>query len=83
MAPDPLSVSLDTLIAVAPMLGYPLEDRARVRDAQDPELVARFQEASTRPLADPSHRALFLVAPLDVLVVHAPGGGKHFHIIET
>jgi hypothetical protein len=83
VADDPFSVSLDTLIAVAPMLGYPLEDRARVRDAQDPELVARFQEASTRPLADPAHRALFLVAPLDVLVVAGPGGRKRFHIIET
>ena len=82
MTPDPLSVSVDTLIAVAPMLGYALEDRARVRDAQDPDLVGRFQEASTRPLADATHRALFVVAPLDVLVVRGRGG-KHFHIIET
>src|SRR5437763_273071 len=52
MSSDPLTVSLDTLIAVAPMLGYPLEDRSRVRDAQDPALVAAFQKASIRPLHD-------------------------------
>jgi hypothetical protein len=82
MTPDPLAVSVETFVAVAPMLGYPLEERCRIREAQDPELVRRFQETSTRPLADPAHRALFLVAPLDVLVING-SRGKQFHIIET
>jgi hypothetical protein len=46
---DPLAVSLDTLIAVSPMLGHALEDRARVRDAQDPDLVAAFQRRVPPP----------------------------------
>src|SRR5438034_1136795 len=32
--PDPLMLSLDTFIAVAPMLGHKLEDRSRVRNGQ-------------------------------------------------
>src|SRR5918999_1065945 len=82
MHPDPLVVSLDTLIGAAPMLGFNLEDRSRVRNAQDPELVAAFQAASEVRLADPAQRALFVVAPLDLLVTDTDGA-KRFHIIET
>src|SRR5262249_49595081 len=71
MQPDPLTLSLETVIAAAPMLGYRLEDRAAVRDRQDPVLVESFRQASAVPLANPEQQALFLVAPLDLLVVAA------------
>ena len=65
---DSLTVSLDTLIAVSPMLGHRLEDRARIRRDQDPALLRALQAASTIPLSNPAQQALFLVAPLDLLV---------------
>lgn len=75
-------VSLETLIAASPMLGHKLEDRSSVRQGQDADLVGTFQRASTIALRDASQKNLFLVAPLDILVVDA-GGRKRFHIIET
>lgn len=83
MSPSALFISVDTLIAVAPMLGFSLEDRSRIREEQELDLVTRFMETSSRTLSNHSQRALFVVAPLDVLIVHAPSGGKRFHIIET
>src|SRR5437868_981257 len=79
---DPLTLSLDTLIAVSPMLGHKLEDRACVRRKQDPALLRTTQAVSTTPLSNPAQQALFLVAPLDLLVTEA-GGRKRFHITET
>src|SRR5262249_3855481 len=82
MQPDPLMLSLDTLIAASPVLGHKLEDRCRIRRDQDTNLVRAFQAASTAPLSNPGQRALFLVAPLDILVADV-GGEKQFHITET
>src|SRR5262249_53359040 len=76
-----LTLSLDTVIAASPMLGHALEDRARVRDAQDRALLERFQAASTSPLSDAAQEDLFLVSPLDLLVVEGKKG-KEFHITE-
>ena len=44
------------------MLGHKLEDRSRIRDAQDPRLLEAFQKASTVSLTDPAQRAMFVVA---------------------
>src|SRR5262245_52172207 len=82
MPPDPLTLSLETVIAASPLFGHKLEDRSCVRNAQDPRLVQAFQKASTRPLSDPAQQGLFLVAPLDILVVDR-GDRKQFHITET
>jgi hypothetical protein len=82
MRADPLTVSLETVIAAAPMLGHPLEDRALIRAAQRPELAAAFREVSRIPLRNPEQRGMFLVAPLDVLVVNCEAGRKQFHVTE-
>src|SRR6266542_4942758 len=82
MPPEPLMLSLETVLAASPLLGHKLEDRSRIRAGQDPSLVAAFQEASTIPLSNPQQRALFLVAPLDILVADCDGA-KQFHIAET
>src|SRR5215468_6887158 len=78
---DPLTLSLETVIGAAPMLGYNQEDRAPIRDRQEPALVAAFRQASATPLAEEQEQ-LFLIAPLDLLVVEADGR-KQFHITET
>src|SRR5947209_317830 len=82
MSTDPLMLSLDTVIAASPLLGHKLEDRSRVRNAHDPRLAQALQRASTVPLADAARQALFLVAPLDILVTEADGE-KCFHVTET
>src|SRR5438552_1063727 len=82
MQPGPLTLSMETLIAASPLLGHKLEDRSRIRDGQDRSLLDEIQAASTAPLRGPTQVPLFLVAPLDVLVVEAHGR-KQFHITET
>jgi hypothetical protein len=82
MPVDTLMLSLDTVIAASQMLGHKLEDRSGIRDAQDPRLLEAFQKASTIPLTDPAQQAMFLVAPLDILVA-GEGDGKRFHLAET
>lgn len=82
MSDDTLALSLETVIAASPMLGHRLEDRSPIRDAQDPRLLEVFQRATTVPLGDPAQRGMFLVAPLDILVV-PDGAARRFHIIET
>jgi hypothetical protein len=81
MSAGTLTLSLDTVIAAAQLLGHKLEDRARIRDAQDLGLLEKFQKASAVPLSDPAQGPMFVVAPLDILVVD-DGGGKRFHITE-
>src|SRR4051812_14240889 len=82
MHDDPLTVSLDTLIAVSPLLGHKLEDRSVIRNGQDPELLRELQARSTVKLSNPDQALLFLVAPLDILCTQT-GGQKQFHIAET
>lgn len=82
MQKDPLTMSLETVIAASPMLGHTLEDRSGVRDRQEPELVDLFREAGTVAFSNEEQQHLFLVAPLDLLVVEA-NGRKQFHITET
>ena len=82
MRADPLTMSLETVIAASPMLGHMLEDRSCVRDRQEPELVDLFRKAGTVELSNPEQQHLFLVAPLDLLVVETDGQ-KQFHITET
>src|SRR5687768_3292900 len=78
---QPFQLSMETLIGAAPLLGHRLEDRSRIRDAQDWDMVHRLQALASRPLRDPAQRRLFCVAPLDVLVTR-DGGRKQFHVIE-
>src|SRR4051812_41517212 len=78
---NPFQVSLEKLIGCAPLLGHRLEDRCRIRDAQDWSLVQRMQARTSTPLRDASQQDLFCVAPLDVLVTEQ-AGRKQFHVIE-
>ena len=82
MRADPLTMSLETVIAASPMLGHMLEDRSCIRNRQEPALVDLFHEAGTVELSNPEQQHLFLVAPLDLLVVECEGR-KQFHITET
>jgi len=82
MQADPLTLSMETVIAASPMLGHKLEDRACVRNRQQSDLVEAFRGASETPFANPEQQRLFLVAPLDILVVEREGG-KQFYITET
>ncbi len=82
MRADPLTMSLETVIAASPMLGHMLEDRSSVRNRQEPALVDLFRDAGTVELSNPDQEHLFLVAPLDLLVVETDGR-KQFHITET
>lgn len=79
---DPFTVSLRTLIAVAPLLGYKLENRSVIADRQELDLLREFQAASTVGLSNPEQALLFLVAPLDLLCVQT-GAMKQFHLAET
>jgi len=78
-----LSISLDTLVAVSPLLGEEQEDRAAIREAQDPALVERVGAAASAPLprraAEGRH---FVVAPLDILVSRGPDGRPRFQLAE-
>ena len=56
---DPLTLSLDTVIAAAPMLGYKLEDRSRIRRGQDPSQL----------LLDAHQRRLALAARREVVAL--------------
>ena len=56
MRADPLTLSIETVIAASRMLGHPLEDRSRVRAGQQPELVEAFRQAGTVPLRNPEQR---------------------------
>ncbi len=78
-----LTVSLDTLVAVAPMLGQAQEDRSSIRDAQDPVLLERlWAEASTPMPHDAAEGHDFFVAPLDILVSRDADGAPRFQLAE-
>lgn len=78
---NPLQISLETLIGVAPMLGHNLEERTSIRQAQDLRLVHQLQARTSTRLRDAGQKALFCVAPLDILVAN-DAGRKQFHLIE-
>jgi len=77
---NPFQLSLETLLGVAPMLGHRLEDRTRIREAQDRWLVRALQ-TSTDVVLDDDQQDLFCVAPLDILVAEE-NGHKKFHLLE-
>lgn len=60
-------VSLETLIGVAPLLGFALDDRSSVRVRQDPAVARTFRDTLTRAV-DPALLDGFVVAPLDLLL---------------
>ncbi len=78
---NPFQISLETLMGVSPMLGHRLEDRSRIRESQDSNLIQSWQAASTVRLRDPDQRSLFCVAPLDIMVTEK-AGEKSFHVLE-
>jgi hypothetical protein len=81
MHTDPFRLSLETVIAASPLLGHDLEDRSRIRDAQDPRLLRTWRDRSAVRLRNASQQDLFCVAPLDILVSENRGE-KQFHLIE-
>lgn len=78
---DPFQLSIETVVASSALLGHRLEDRARIRAAQDVGLMRAWQEVSRVPLPAATRPADFVIAPLDVLVSRDPTGPT-FHIIE-
>jgi hypothetical protein len=78
---NPFQVSLETLVGVSPMLGHNLEDRSRIRNAQDLALIHELQASSSVRLRHPAEAEYFCVAPLDILVCEHEGR-KQFHLIE-
>jgi hypothetical protein len=78
---SPLSLSLETLLGVSPILGHSLESRAEIRQRQDLGLLEEVQSVSDIQLEDERVRKMFAVAPLDVLV-ESSQNGPIFHIIE-
>lgn len=76
-----LQLSMDTLLAASPLLGHELEDRTPIREAQDPQLIRQWQDASSVPLHNDDQQHLFCVAPLDLLVTEREGE-KEFHLLE-
>jgi hypothetical protein len=77
-----LRLSLSTLVEVSPLLGHPLEDRAKVRKAQDAGLVRQLMAASATPLKDPSRAHWFNFGCLDFLPCRALDGQPHFVPLE-
>jgi hypothetical protein len=78
---DPYQVSIDTVIAASSMLGHRLEDRTRVREAQDVKLMKYWRDVSSISLPVAAQPTDFVIAPLDVLVSRE-ATGPTFHIIE-
>ncbi len=74
-------ISMETLIGASPLLGHKLENRSRIREAQDVELVKAWQESTSTPLKNYEQQHLFSVAPLDLLVSDSCGK-KEFHLME-
>src|SRR5260221_1722581 len=81
MNDDSLRVSLDTLIAVSPMLGHELADHRSFRERQDRDLILAIQARTSMRLRDPSQQPLFCIAPFDVLIAQVEGRNQ-FHILE-
>jgi hypothetical protein len=81
MSENALHVSVDTLIAVAPMLGHELADHRAFRERQDRDLVRALQARTSVRLRDASQQSLFCIAPFDILITHNEQG-KQFHMLE-
>ena len=67
-----LAIGLPTLIALAPMLGYRLDDRKVVARRQASDLASRFARASEIPFPAEVELQDFFVAPLDILPFRWP-----------
>lgn len=79
-ADSTLNLSLHTLLGVAPLLGFPQEDRSVIRDRQQPDVVSLVtQESACRVAADLLNG--FCVAPLDFLV-SGPPEARRVHLLE-
>ena len=76
-------LSLETFVAVAPLLGQAQESRAGIREAQDNSLVDRLQAGSSVRLSSgEASGSRFYVAPLDILVGEGAGGRLRFQLAE-
>jgi len=83
MPVEPTHISLETLLAAAPLLGHDLEDRRTVRDGQEPELVEHLLGHGSRRLASSAQRGQFVVAPLDLLLARDSVSGEfRLHLLE-
>jgi len=78
---NPFQIQLETLVAVSTLLGHRLEDRSRIRNRQDQEMLRSIQEASTVKLSSMHQSDSFVVAPLDIMVSRQ-GDQALFHILE-
>ncbi len=81
MSIEQFQISLDTLIGTSRIMGHWMENRAKIRNAQDRNLLAKLQSESSAKLRSPSQMQMFAVAPLDLLVTET-NGQKQFHVIE-
>lgn len=80
-AGDPYQISLSTLIEVAPLLGYPLENRTNLRNSQDADLARGIQATTDVALDLPEANPFFYFGCLDFLV-YEDGERKKFLPIE-
>ena len=78
---SPFQLHFETVQAASLMLGHGLENRSRIRWAQDPGIVRQLEQASESSLRDSRYRDSFVVTPLDVLVTRRRGAVE-FHVIE-
>ena len=76
-----LAIGLPTLIALAPMLGYRLDDRKVVARRQASDLASRFARASEIPFPAEVELQDFFVAPLDILPFRRDGQ-RRFQLLE-
>lgn len=78
---NPYQINVETVVAASPMLGHRLENRSKIRQAQDLDLLESWQDESSIPLRHSSQQNAFVVAPLDILVSRKDDRTE-FHIIE-
>lgn len=78
---NPYQLNIETVVATSSMLGHRLEDRTRIREAQDPKLLRFWRDSSAISLPACTQPTDFVIAPLDILVSRQ-SSGPVFHIIE-
>lgn len=76
-----LAIGLPTLIALAPMLGYRLDDRKIIAQRQASGLASRFARASEIPFPAGVELRDFFVAPLDILPFRSDDQ-RRFQLLE-
>lgn len=78
---DYLSISLDTLIATAPLMGANLKDKRGFQQQQDLSMVKQL-DACSSPIVDQSREKYFCFGSIDFLVTHTNDGERQFYPIE-